>query len=91
MKVVLSVKASQQLINIFDYLEQTFSPATRKKFQTRIDRYIAAIKLLPLGFPESTIFPGCRKCVATRQTSIIYKVHDNVIEIVAILDNRRQP
>ena len=90
MKVVLSAKASQQLIDIFEYLEQTFSPVTRRKFQTKIDRYIAAIKLLPMGFPASTIFPGCRRCVISRQTSIIYKIHDDLIEIVAVLDNRQQ-
>ncbi len=88
MKVILSAKASQQLLELFDYLEKSFSAEVRRKFQKRFDRYVQAIKLVPLGFPISSIFDGCRKCVVSRQTSIIYRLQNEVIEIVAILDNR---
>ena len=89
MKIILSAKASQQLIDLFQYLKTTFSVATRKKFQKRLEKYIAAIKLLPEGFPESGIYPGCRKCVVSKQTSLIYRVREDIIEILAILDNRK--
>ena len=88
MTVILSVEASEQLTELFDYLETNFSPSVRRKFQNRLDKYIAAIKLLPKGFPTSEIFPDCRKCVVTKQTSIIYRLGEGVVEIVAVIDNR---
>lgn len=90
MTVVLSQKASDQLNNLFDYLENNFSSNTRRKFQKRIDRFIAALKLFPNSFTISEIFEGCRKCVVSPQTSIIYRVVGDVIEIVAFIDNRSE-
>jgi len=90
MNVVLSSKASRQLIQLFEYLEAAFSVATRRKFQQRFDKYVQAIKLIPDGFPMSPTFDGCRRCVVSKQTSIIYRVNGGTIEIVALLDNRQQ-
>ncbi|HFA49631.1 MAG TPA: type II toxin-antitoxin system RelE/ParE family toxin [Bacteroidetes bacterium] len=89
MTILLSQKASDQLAQLFEYLENKYSPAVRRKFQKRLDRFIAAIKLLPHGFPLSEIFPGCRKCVVSPQTSLIYRIEKEVIEIVAVIDNRQ--
>jgi len=83
MTVVLSSEASEQLTELFDYLETNFSPRVRKKFQTRLDRYISAIKLLSNGFPVSNTFPDCRRCVVSPQTSLIYRQREDIIEIVA--------
>lgn len=91
MNIILSSKASLQLIQLFEHLETTFSPATRRKFQKRFDKYVQAIKLITDGFPISATFDGCRRCVVSKQTSIIYRVNGDTIEIVVLLDNRQQP
>lgn len=90
MKVILSAAASDQLLALFEYLERDWSPETRRAFQQKLDRHIKAIKLMSLTFPKSSIFPDCRKCVVSPQTSLIYRVKYDVIEVIAILDNRQQ-
>ncbi len=90
MTVVLSAKASRQLEALFDYLETEWSPQSRRIFQNRLNRFMKIIKTVPHGFPESERFHGCRKCVVTPQTSIIYRQKGDVIEIVALLDNRQE-
>lgn len=90
MNIILSAKASHQLEKLLDYLEVEFSVITRRKFQKRLDRFIKVIKLAPQAFPASEVFVNCRKCVVTRQTSIYYRISDDVIEIIAVQANRQQ-
>lgn len=89
MTIALSAKASRQLEELLDYLETEWSPQTRRTFQNRLNRFVTILKTIPRGFPESAKFPGCRKCVVTPQTSIIYRINGSVIEVVAFLDNRQ--
>ncbi|MFM9949432.1 MAG: type II toxin-antitoxin system RelE/ParE family toxin [Saprospiraceae bacterium] len=89
MKVILSAKACKQLENLLDYLETNWSATTRRKFQKRFDFFISAIKTLPYSFPESKVFPNCRKCVITPQTSVYYLVEDHIIKIISVQDNRQ--
>lgn len=91
MTVILSAKASRQLENLFDYLEINWSPIGRHKFQQRLDRFIQVIKAMPRSFPESATFPNCRKCVISPQTSLYYRFEGEIIEIVAVQDNRQVP
>jgi len=90
MKVVLSAKATRQLEALLNYLEAQWSPKVRRAFQKRLDRYIKVIKKAPYAFPASKIFPDCRKCVVSPQTSLYYRVKNDVIQIIAVQDNRQE-
>lgn len=90
MKVILSATASDQLQSLFDYLEHNWSPEVRRQFQRKLDLKIKTIKLLPLAFPKSNLFPDCHKCVVSPQTSVIYRLKIDVIEVVVVLDNRQK-
>ena len=90
MTIVLSSEASRQLTDLFSYLEEEWSLIVRRKFQKKLDRSLKVIKLSPNAFPASIIFPECRRCIVTKQTSIIYKIQENTIFIVAVFDNRRE-
>lgn len=88
MNVVLSPEASRQLERLFDFLETEWSPETRRKFQQKLYRFIDTIKMMPNAFPLSESFPGCRKCVVSKQTSIYYRIQHSGIQIVTVWDNR---
>ncbi len=90
MTVILSPEALRQLERLFEYLENQWSPETRSKFQQRFYRFVNTIKLMPKAFPVSNTFPGCRKCVVSKQTSIYYRIREqeSVIQIITIWDNR---
>ncbi len=91
MTVILSPEASRQLELIFDYLETNWPPEVRRKFQKKFYRYVETIKLMPKAFPISSFFPGCRKCVVSKQTSVYYRIQGAKIEIVTVWDNRMNP
>ena len=44
------------------------------------------------NFPESCIeselFPDLRKCIVTKQTSFLYRIQSNEIEVITVFDNR---
>ena len=91
MNIILSPEASRQLERLFEYLENEWSSETRRKFQQKFYRFANTIKLMPNAFPLSKTFPGCRKCVVSKQTSIYYRIleePDSVIQIITIWDNR---
>jgi|GEM_PF-4989885 len=70
MTVILSAKASRQLEDLLTYLEEEWSPQSRRKFQFQLNRFLRAIKSMPGAFPASEKFGGARKCVVTPQTSL---------------------
>jgi mRNA-degrading endonuclease YafQ of YafQ-DinJ toxin-antitoxin module len=43
---------------------------------------------MPEMFPESASFKGLRRCVFSKQTSIIYRIKEEYLEVVRFLDNR---
>lgn len=90
MTVILSPEASDQLIRLFEYLENEWSAEARSKFQQRFYRFVHTIKLMPRAFPASNTFPGCRKCVISKQTSVYYRIleQESTIQIITIWDNR---
>lgn len=89
MKVILSAKATRQLEALLDYLEMEWSPEARRKFQKRLTRFVNVIKKTPHAFPASKVFSGCRKCVILPQTSLYYRISDQVIQVIAVQDNRQ--
>lgn len=44
---------------------------------------------MPLSFPESERYTGLRRCVVHKFTSIYYRVKDDEVEILAVVDNRQ--
>ena len=90
MNVFLSKIANEQLNDLAFYLEVKWSIKVRDNFLAKFDRSIRSISLMPLSYPSSDKFPGLRKCVVTSQTSIFYRIHDNAVEIVFVVDNRQQ-
>jgi plasmid stabilization system protein ParE len=89
MTVILSAKASRQLEDLLTYLEEEWSPQSRRKFQARLHRFLEIIKSRPKAFPVSEKFGGARKCVVSPQTSLYYRVRGEVVEIISVQANRQ--
>ena len=89
MTVILSAKASRQLEDLLTYLEEEWSPQSRRKFQTQLNRFLEVIKTQPKAFPVSEKFGGTYKCVVTPQTSLYYRIKGEFIEIISIQANRQ--
>jgi plasmid stabilization system protein ParE len=89
-KVVWSSEAVENLEKIIAYLEEKWSEKEIKKFIKKLEKQISVIKKQPLSFPKSQLIEA-RKSVLSKQTTIYYKVFEDVIYIVTIFDNRQNP
>lgn len=89
MKVSFTDQAAEQLAELIDYLELEWSPRVRDNFLLKIESAVEVIAAFPLSYPFSESFPDFRRCVVTPQTSLYYQIQSDEIEVVAILDNRR--
>lgn len=89
MKIFLSNIANQQLNDLAIYLEVKWSIRVRDNFLAKFDRSMNSIALMPLSYPASDKFSGLRKCVVTSQTSVFYRIHNDAVEIIFVVDNRQ--
>jgi len=59
----------------------------QKKVEDLLEKIIIYQKICPISIRH----PELRKCVISPQTSLIYRIHeDDIIELVAFIDNRRK-
>ena len=89
--IYFSKRAKIKLRNLLEYLESKWSVRIREKFISKLDGSIEQICMFPESCLESENFPGIRKCVVTRQTSLYYRINEGVIEVITLIDNRQDP
>lgn len=88
MKVVFSDLANKKAAEVSDYLAKEWSEKVKKDFAETLRAKIMQISSFPESCIESTIFYNLRICVVTKQTSFLYRINDNEIEVITVLDNR---
>lgn len=49
------------------------------------ERYVV---LFPFAYPRSEGFDGCRTAIIHRNAAVVYRIDEEVIHIVSIVDNR---
>jgi plasmid stabilization system protein ParE len=89
MSIFFSQEAEEQLDALLHYLEHVWGERAMFNFLDKLDQSLLIVSEMPNAFPHSDVFPGLYRCVVTRQTSAYYRILDNEIEVVAILDNRQ--
>lgn len=89
MRIYLSLEAQEQLTILLDYLEINWSIKVRDNFLKKLTHSLQVISSMPEAFPASEKMPNLRRCVITPQTILYYQVQVDAIEVVAIIDARR--
>jgi plasmid stabilization system protein ParE len=91
--VVWTQRAENDLNNIFNYLESSWTQREIDNFAKMLERNIELITRYPDMFQFYDISRNIHKCVLSPQTSIFYAVDfvNNDIIILALFDNRRNP
>lgn len=87
--VILSDLATRKLNELLDYLEDEWSLKTAVKFELLFENKLFLVCTNPDSCIESGIFKNLKKCVVTKQTSFLYRVKNNQIEVITVFDNRR--
>lgn len=87
LEVVWSPEAERSFYEILLYLTEEWSVASAKKFDAKVEKLIGLLqtqyKLCPASKQKYL-----RKCLVIKQTSMIYRVMGNRLEIILFIDNR---
>jgi hypothetical protein len=75
------------------YLEKHWSEKEILNFTTRINGYLTTLRTQPLMFRVSRKINYTHIGVIIKQVSLVYRVKpkSNIIELIAFIDNRRNP
>ena len=88
MKVAFSDLANKKAAEVSDYLAKEWSEKVKKDFAETLRAKIMQISSFPESCIESAIFYKLRICVVTKQTSFLYRINNNEIEVITVFDNR---
>jgi len=91
MKIRFSSIAVYKLERISEYLTSEWSEKTNQRFLNQLNSKLEAIKLNPKMCPESIDIPGLRKCVVSKQTTLLYEIYTDSIYVLTIFDSRQNP
>jgi len=89
--VIWNKRASKQLQQLQEYLEQEFGANTVKTFTGRLFKFLDLLVKYPhIGTLENKA-EDIRGFLLHRHTTIIYKVKQDSVYILALFDNRQNP
>ena len=89
MKIRLSELAIFKLERLSEFLVSKWSIESNLKFLKKLDSKLKTIQSNPESFPESEIELGLRKCVVTKQTTVLYEIQGDIIYVLTIIDTRQ--
>lgn len=87
-KIIWSPLAQETYLETIGFILRRWSVKTANNFIDKVDSLLGKLKTFKHLCPASENAPDLRRCVITKQTSLIYEVNDDIIEIVAFFDNR---
>ena len=85
--IIWSPFAEKTYLNILNYLITEWSLESAMKFDKKVQKLIELLQTLHKLCPKSPK-TNFRKCTVTPQTSLIYCINNDYLEIVAFIDNR---
>ncbi len=88
-QVRFSLRAKQEEIELLEYIQNRFGNSKAKEVYERIEGIILKIVISPEMYPSSKKKEHLRKAVLSKQTSMYYRINENVIEIVSFRANRK--
>lgn len=92
LKVSFSKTAEKNLDSVLMFIEARWSEKSKKMFIIKFDKAISIMVMNnPEIFPKSSINKKYRKCVITKQSSLLYSFSANEIRIHNIFDTRQNP
>ncbi|TCN60796.1 type II toxin-antitoxin system RelE/ParE family toxin [Flavobacterium circumlabens] len=91
LKVNFSKTAEKNLNTILSFIEARWSKKSKEIYLVKFHKAISIISMNPEIFPKSSVNKKYRKCVITKQSSLLYSFGSNEIRIYIIFDTRQDP
>jgi plasmid stabilization system protein ParE len=89
--LVWSDRALKEYDKLLDYLLEEWGPDITIRVSREIDKTVLHIQNYPEHYPILLRNKNIRRCVASPQTSIYFRVIKDVVEITSLFDNRQNP
>lgn len=80
--------AEKKLLQLFDYLIHEWSVKVKDNFRQTLDEKLDQISIYPDSCIKSKQFFNLYLCIVTKQTSFLYRVINDDIEVITVFDNR---
>ncbi|KGO93247.1 type II toxin-antitoxin system RelE/ParE family toxin [Flavobacterium subsaxonicum] len=80
--------AEKKLIQLLNYLIEEWSVKVKDNFKQILDEKLDQVSLYPYSCIKSTDFFNLYLCIVTKQTSFLYRIKNDEIEVVTVFDNR---
>jgi len=90
-EIKLSRRATRKLDNLLVFLENDWSVKVKCDFISKLNKSLEQIRRHPDSFSESDTVKGLRKCVVTKQTTLLYTYTKTTINVVTVFYNRQDP
>ena len=90
-KIIWSPKSRKSYIKIADYILEKWSKKELEKFNRITSSTIQKIAKNPEMFVVSKQKKEIRKGFITKQTSLLYRIKSNEIQLIYFWDNRQNP
>ncbi|MDR9417582.1 type II toxin-antitoxin system RelE/ParE family toxin [Gracilimonas sp.] len=91
MKVYLSPLAEYKLEKLLTYLEEEWGKKIRDNYLEQFVNKTIQVSNFPSSNPKIDEFDGVIKCVVTSQSSFYYRIRQNEVEIITLVDTRQKP
>lgn len=90
-KVNISKTAEKNLDSVLEFIEARWSKKSKELFLFKFQKAIYIIRNNPEIFPKSSVNAKYRKCVITKQSSVLYSFNSKEIRIHTVFDTRQDP
>ncbi len=87
MEIIWSDTSLNTYLHIVDYIYNEWTIKEVINFQESVNKLLAQLKVNKELCPASKLLTY-RKCVVSKQTSLIYTIHDTSIFLITFIDNR---
>tara|TARA_B110001469_G_C9646725_1_gene327206 strand:- start:296 stop:583 length:288 start_codon:yes stop_codon:yes gene_type:complete len=85
-KITWSEEASESFERIALNVLKKWNYKTAKEFDTKVDEYLTGLKSNP-KMCQASKKNKIRKCVISKQTSLVYRIKKDTIELLLFIDN----
>jgi plasmid stabilization system protein ParE len=86
-----SDEASDNLDSIIEYLQNRWTDREIGRFFKKLDKRIDLISRNPHAYPVIDLRINIRRSVLSEQTTIYYEIKPDVVVILSLFDNRKDP
>lgn len=82
--------AEESYLQTLSHIHQKWTVREANNFAKKVESLISKLKKFKHLCPRSNMHKNLRRCTITAQTSLVYRVKNEIIELVAFFDNRSE-